>query len=72
MFESNFPVDKMAIGYSALWNAFKRIVAGASPDEKRSLFADTASRAYRLACLNDRGIGHFGFFGLNISGTLPT
>jgi L-fuconolactonase len=49
MFESNFPVDKMAIGYSALWNAFKRIVAGASPDEKRSLFAGTASRAYRLA-----------------------
>ena len=23
MFESNFPVDKMAIGYAALWNAFK-------------------------------------------------
>jgi predicted TIM-barrel fold metal-dependent hydrolase len=49
MFESNFPVDKMAIGYSALWNAFKRIVAGASLDEKRALFAGTASRAYRLA-----------------------
>jgi L-fuconolactonase len=49
MFESNFPVDKMAIGYKALWNAFKRIVAGASPDEKRALFAGTASRAYRLA-----------------------
>jgi predicted TIM-barrel fold metal-dependent hydrolase len=48
MFESNFPVDKMAIGYKALWNAFKRIAAGASPDEKRALFADTASRAYRL------------------------
>jgi predicted TIM-barrel fold metal-dependent hydrolase len=49
MFESNFPVDKMAIGYKALWNAFKRIVAGASPDEKRALFAGTASCAYRLA-----------------------
>jgi predicted TIM-barrel fold metal-dependent hydrolase len=48
MFESNFPVDKMAIGYKALWNAFKRIVAGASLDEKRALFAGTASRAYRL------------------------
>ena len=48
MFESNFPVDKMAIGYAALWNAFKRIAAGASPDEKRALFHDTAQRIYRL------------------------
>jgi predicted TIM-barrel fold metal-dependent hydrolase len=48
MFESNFPVDKMGIGYAALWNAFKRIAAGASDDEKRALFADTARRAYRL------------------------
>ena len=24
-FESNFPVDKMGIGYRALWNAFKHI-----------------------------------------------
>jgi L-fuconolactonase len=51
MFESNFPVDKMAIGYRALWNAFKRIAAGASPDEKRALFAGTAARVYRLADL---------------------
>jgi L-fuconolactonase len=48
MFESNFPVDKMGIGYTALWNAFKRIVASASADEKRELFAGTATRAYRL------------------------
>jgi L-fuconolactonase len=48
MFESNFPVDKMGIGYAALWNAFKRIAAGASPDEKADLFAGTAQRAYRL------------------------
>jgi L-fuconolactonase len=48
MFESNFPVDKMAIGYAALWNAFKRIAAGASRDEKFSLFAGTAARIYRL------------------------
>lgn len=48
MFESNFPVDKMAAGYAALWNAFKRIAAGASPDEKRALFAGTAARFYRL------------------------
>jgi L-fuconolactonase len=48
LFESNFPVEKMGIGYAAIWNAFKRIAAGASPEEKRALFAGTASRAYRL------------------------
>ena len=48
MFESNFPVDKMGIGYAALWNAFKRIAAGASADEKIALFSGTARRVYRL------------------------
>jgi L-fuconolactonase len=48
MFESNFPVDKMGIGYAALWNGFKRIAGGASADEKRDLFAGTAKRVYRL------------------------
>jgi len=48
MFESNFPVEKMGIGYAALWNAFKRIAADASDDEKRDLFSGTARRAYRL------------------------
>jgi predicted TIM-barrel fold metal-dependent hydrolase len=48
MFESNFPVDKMGIGYAALWNALKRIAAGASAAEKLALFNGTARRAYRL------------------------
>ena len=48
MFESNFPVEKMGIGWVPLWNAFKRISAGASRDEKLALFADTARRVYRL------------------------
>ena len=48
MFESNFPVEKMGIGYAALWNAFKRIAAGAAADEKKELFSGTARRAYRL------------------------
>ncbi|HTI57236.1 MAG TPA: amidohydrolase family protein [Verrucomicrobiae bacterium] len=48
LFESNFPVDKMGIGWAALWNAFKRIAAGASPAEKQAMFADTARRVYRL------------------------
>ncbi len=49
MFESNFPVDKMGIGFAGLWNTFKHLAAGASRDEKQSLFAGTARRAYRLA-----------------------
>lgn len=48
LFESNFPVEKMGIGYAALWNAFKHLAAGASADEKRALFSGTAERVYRL------------------------
>jgi predicted TIM-barrel fold metal-dependent hydrolase len=48
MFESNFPVEKVGTGYAVLWNAFKRIAAGASPDEKQLLFNGTARRGYRL------------------------
>ena len=48
MFESNFPVDKGSCSYQVLWNAFKRIAAGASPAEKDALFAGTATRTYRL------------------------
>jgi hypothetical protein len=31
-----------------LWNAFKRIAAGASADEKTALFSGTAAEVYRL------------------------
>jgi L-fuconolactonase len=48
LFENNFPVEKMGIGYLELWNAFKLIAAGASADEKRALFAGTSERVYRL------------------------
>ena len=48
MFESNFPVDRQSCSYTVLWNAFKRIVADASPSEKAALFHDTAVAAYRL------------------------
>ena len=48
MFESNYPVEKMGIGYAALWNAFKRITTGASQGEKLAMFSGTARRAYRL------------------------
>ncbi|GGC70089.1 amidohydrolase family protein [Chelatococcus reniformis] len=49
MFESNFPVDKMGIGFAAMWNGFKRMVSGASADEKVALFSGSARRIYRLS-----------------------
>jgi predicted TIM-barrel fold metal-dependent hydrolase len=48
MFESNFPPDKQSCGYTELWNAFKRITAGASADEKKALYSGTAARAYKM------------------------
>ena len=48
MFESNAPVDKGTCSYHVLWNAFKRIAAGCSPDERHDLFCDTAARVYRV------------------------
>ncbi len=48
LFESNFPVDKLSTGYAVLWNAFKRLAAGASETEKTALFSATAQRVYRL------------------------
>jgi len=49
MFESNFPVDRFGASYAALWNAFKRITAGASADEKAALYSGTAMRVYRVS-----------------------
>lgn len=48
MFESNFPVDAVTCSYPVLWNAFKRLAAGASRQEKAALFEGTAKRVYRL------------------------
>lgn len=48
MFESNFPPDKNTCSYAVVWNAFKRVAAGATADEKNALFHDTAKRFYRL------------------------
>jgi L-fuconolactonase len=49
MFESNFPVDKVSCSYTVLWNAFKGITMGFSPDERAALFHDNAVRVYRLS-----------------------
>jgi len=48
MFESDFPPDKEVCSYTVIWNAFKRVAAGASAAEKAALFHETAARAYRL------------------------
>jgi predicted TIM-barrel fold metal-dependent hydrolase len=48
MFESNFPVDMGSCDYATLWNAFKHLAKGASPEEKTALFSGTATRVYRL------------------------
>ena len=48
MFESNYPVDYWGADYAVLWNAFKRLAAGASDDEKAALFAGNAARFYGI------------------------
>lgn len=48
MFESNFPVDRVSCSYSVLWNAFKRIAAAYSEEDKSAMFHGTAARVYRL------------------------
>ena len=48
MFESNFPPDRETCDFPVLWNAFKRVAARYSADEKRALFYGTAAKVYRL------------------------
>ncbi len=48
MFESNFPVDKVAYSYTVMWNAFKVISRDFSAAERAALFHDTAARVYRI------------------------
>jgi predicted TIM-barrel fold metal-dependent hydrolase len=47
MFESNFPVDKQAYGYSTLWNAFKLLTSHMSLDERSKMFSRNAARVYQ-------------------------
>ena len=48
MFESNFPVDKVAYSYNVVFNAFKRLSEGYSAAERAAMFHDTAARVYRI------------------------
>ncbi|QIE30029.1 Amidohydrolase (plasmid) [Caballeronia sp. SBC1] len=49
MFESNFPVDKGSYPFSNGWNAFKRLTAQASAEDREALFRGTVTDVYRLA-----------------------
>lgn len=55
MFESNFPVDKVNVSYTVLWNAYKRMTkdAGISDEDRRLLFSGTAKRVYRIGEASD-------------------
>ena len=48
MFESNFPVDKCALSYTVLWNAFKKMASRYTEAERDRMFRGTASEFYRL------------------------
>lgn len=48
MFESNFPVDRLSIGYRVLWNGLKKMTLAFSEEEKDLLFSGVARRVYRI------------------------
>lgn len=48
MFESNFPVDKEGVAYSALWNSFKLLSKRYTPAERSAMFHGTAARVYSI------------------------
>lgn len=48
MFGSNFPIDRRAIGFPDLWNAYKRLTAHCTADERGALFETNARRIYRI------------------------
>ena len=48
MLESNFPVDRLSLSYSVLWNAYKKMTAHFSASERADLFYGTAARTYSV------------------------
>lgn len=55
MFASNFPVDRLYSDLPTLYGAFDRLTAALSTSERRALFADTASRIYRIDRSRQKG-----------------
>ncbi|MCO7230882.1 MULTISPECIES: amidohydrolase [unclassified Cobetia] len=48
MFASNFPVDGLVTSLDTLWQAFKDLSRGLSPEHRLKLFCDNAVRRYSL------------------------
>jgi predicted TIM-barrel fold metal-dependent hydrolase len=48
MYGSNFPVDKGSFSYAVGLNGLKRLVAGATPEDKDNIFWRSAKTFYRL------------------------
>jgi len=48
MFESNVPVDTHGGNYGVIWNAFKRLTADFTPEERHQLYYANAIEAYRI------------------------
>ena len=47
-----FPVDKRYYSYGVMWNAFRRLAAKYSADEKADLFVNAARETYRSPAVN--------------------
>ncbi len=48
MFESNFPVDRLSIGYGVLYNGFKKIASGFTQAQQQAMFFGNANTLYTL------------------------
>jgi predicted TIM-barrel fold metal-dependent hydrolase len=48
MFESNFPVDRLSLGYRVLYNGFKKMTSHYAEEDKNLLFSGVARHVYRL------------------------
>lgn len=48
MFESNFPVDRLSLGYRTLWNGLKKIAKDYPEPVQTALFSGTARKVYKL------------------------
>jgi len=55
MFGSNFPVDRMFLGYAALLDHYRRILAPLTSVQQRAVFHDTAARVYAPAPMHRPG-----------------
>jgi predicted TIM-barrel fold metal-dependent hydrolase len=47
-FGSNFPVDKLAMGYAQVWRRYLQLTVGLSSFERQQMFHDTAADFYGL------------------------